>query len=69
VKLKGKGMRHVNGSARGDHHLVLRVVTPKAARAHGKRMAELFRELAELEGEEPSLEGRDLIDRVKDFFA
>jgi molecular chaperone DnaJ len=69
LKLKGKGMRQGNGSARGDHYLVLRVVTPKAQRAQGKKMNDLFRELAELEGEEPSLEGRDLFDRVKDFFA
>jgi len=32
-------------------------------------MDDLFLQLAEMEGEEPAPEGRDLLDRVKDFFA
>jgi molecular chaperone DnaJ len=69
LRMKGKGMSPVNGGARGDQYVILRVVTPRATRADGKKLAELFRRLEELEGEEPSLEGRDFIDRVKDFFA
>ncbi len=69
MRLKGKGMPSVNGTSRGDLHVILRVVTPRPSRADQKKMAELFRRLAELEGEEPGLESRDFIDRVKDFFA
>ncbi len=69
LRLKGKGMPSVNGSVRGDLYIILRVVTPRASRADQKRMAELFNRLAELEGEEPSLESRDFMDRVRDFFA
>jgi len=69
LRLKGKGMSSVNGAVRGDLYVILRVVTPRASRADNKKMAELFRRLAEVEGEEPSLEGRDFMDRVKDFFA
>ena len=55
-------------STRGDQIIVFRVVTPKAGR-NSKKMIEVFRQLEELEGDEPSLEGRDFINRVKDFFA
>ncbi|MCI0407101.1 MAG: molecular chaperone DnaJ, partial [Acidobacteria bacterium] len=68
VRLKGKGLPTPGSSGRGDQVVVLRVVTPSGGK-QGKKMDELFRQLAELEGEEPSLESRDLIDRVKDFFA
>jgi molecular chaperone DnaJ len=68
LRLKGKGLPSPGGSSRGDHIIVFRVVTPRPGR-HSKRMTELFRELAELEGESPSVEERDFIDRVKDFFA
>ena len=68
VRLKGKGLPTPGSSGRGDQVVVLRVVTPSPGK-QGKKMDELFRQLAELEGDEPSLESRDLIDRVKDFFA
>jgi len=67
LRLKGKGLPSANGSGHGDQYVVLRVVTPRPTRS--KKMKELFRELSTLEGEEPELEERDLIDRVKDFFA
>jgi molecular chaperone DnaJ len=69
LKLKGKGMRQINGPGRGDQYFVVRVVTPKSSRTQAKKLAEIFRQLSELEGEEPDLQGRDFIDRVKDFFA
>src|SRR5206468_4008639 len=68
LKLRGKGLPAPGTSARGDQIIVFRVVTPKAGR-NSKKMIEVFRQLEELEGDEPSLEGRDFINRVKDFFA
>jgi len=68
LRMKGKGMRSVNGSGRGDLYAVLRVVTPKPSRSN-KKLTEIFRQLADVEGEEPNLEDRDFMDRVKDFFA
>ena len=67
LKLKGKGLPAPNGSAPGDQYVTIRVVTPRPGR--NKRMKDLFRELEGLEGDEPDLEGRDFIHRVKDFFA
>jgi molecular chaperone DnaJ len=68
LRLRGKGLPSPGGGGHGDHVIVFRVVTPRPGR-HSKRMAELFRELSEIEGDAPSVESRDFIDRVKDFFA
>ena len=68
LRLKGKGLPSPGSSSRGDQIVLLRVVVPRPGR-QSKRMDQLFKELAEMEGEEPSLEGRDFLNRVKDFFA
>jgi molecular chaperone DnaJ len=68
VKIKGKGLPAPGSSSRGDQIVVLRVVVPRSGRGT-KAMDELFRQLESLEGEEPSAESRDFLDRVKDFFA
>ena len=66
LRLKGKGLPSPNGSARGDQFVTVRVVTPKPTR--DKKLREVFRQLADLEGEEPHVESGDFFDRVRDFF-
>ncbi|HEU5180586.1 MAG TPA: molecular chaperone DnaJ, partial [Candidatus Polarisedimenticolia bacterium] len=63
VKLKGKGLPAPGSSSRGDQIVVLRVVVPRSGRGT-KAMDDLFRKLETLEGEEPSAESRDFLDRV-----
>ena len=65
-RLRGKGMPSVNGPSRGDHFVTVRVVTPRPS---SKKIKDLFKQLAELEGEEPAVTGRAFIGKMKDFFA
>jgi molecular chaperone DnaJ len=67
LRVKGKGIPSPNGSARGDLYVTLRVVTPRPGR--DKKLKDLFRQLAEIEGDEPEIPAKDFFDRVKDFFA
>ncbi len=64
-RLRGKGMPSVNGSGRGDQYVTVRIVTPRPS---NKKMKDVFKQLAELEGDEPAVTGRDFIGKVKDFF-
>lgn len=45
IRLKGKGVKHVQGTARGDHYLRIKVVIPKNLTSHQKEL------LKEFEGE------------------
>lgn len=47
VRLKGKGVPHLNGGGRGDHLVMVHVVTPHSLT---ERQRELFRELAKTLG-------------------
>ena len=64
-RLRGKGVPHLRSTARGDMHVIARVVTPKRLTA---RQRELFEELAiELEGQHDS-EEKGFFNRVKEAF-
>lgn len=66
IRLKGKGVKHLRGSGRGDQHVVIAVKTPTKL---SDRERELLREFAALRGEH--LGGTDpkdkgFFDKVKD---
>lgn len=69
IRLKGKGVKHLRGSGRGDQHVVISVKTPTRLT---ERERELLREFAELRGEKVGLgEGsgpkeKGFFDKVKD---
>lgn len=66
IRLKGKGVKHLRGSGRGDQHVVIAVKTPTRLT---ERERELLREFAALRGEkvghhEPKDKG--FFEKVKD---
>ena len=63
IRLRGKGVPHLNGSGRGDHYVHVAVRVPMNL---SQEQRELLEKLAELEGEEP--DRPNLFDKVKDFF-
>jgi molecular chaperone DnaJ len=63
-RLKGLGVPALNGSARGDQQVTVRVRTPRRLSSEQR---ELFERLAELEGEETDEPG--LFDRVRNIFS
>lgn len=66
VRLTQHGMPNVRGGRRGDLVVHLKVVTPKNL---NKRQEELLRELAELEGTNPTPERTSWTERVFSFFS
>jgi len=66
IRIPGQGMPHVRSGRRGNLVVHLKVSTPKNLT---KRQEELFRELAELEGTNPSPESKSWAEAVYDFFA
>lgn len=67
VRLKGKGVKHLRGSGRGDQHVVIAVKTPTRL---SERERELLREFAALRGEKIGGGGdgkeKGFFDKVKD---
>ena len=68
-RLKGMGVPVVHSSARGDQHVIVKVVTPTNLSAEQKRLLEEF---ARLEKEQSEQNGknifRDLFEKTKDVF-
>ncbi len=68
-RLKGMGVPVVHSSARGDQHVIVKVVTPTNLSAEQKRLLEDF---ARLEKEQNEQNGknifRDLFEKTKDVF-
>jgi molecular chaperone DnaJ len=65
LRLTGQGMPHVRSGRRGNLVVHLKVSTPRNLT---KRQEELFRELAELEGTNPSPESKSWAESVFEFF-
>ena len=66
IRLKGKGVKHLRGSGRGDQHVVIAV---KVSTKLSPREKELLMELAELRGERAGVERKEdkgFFDKVKD---
>ena len=68
-RLKGMGVPVVHSSARGDEHVIVKVVTPSSLTAEQKRLLEEF---ARLEREQSEQNGnnifRNLFEKTKDVF-
>jgi len=64
-RLRGKGVRFLDGSDRGDHYVHMSVRVPTSLTEDQKRM---LQEFAATEGEEPAGE-KGVFDKVKDFFS
>jgi molecular chaperone DnaJ len=64
-RLKGKGIRDVQGYQRGDQHVRVLLETPTHLTA---RQKELLREFAELDGEETNPLTKGFFDKVKQLF-
>jgi molecular chaperone DnaJ len=64
-RLRGKGVKFVDGSGRGDHYVHVNVRVPTTL---SEEQRELLGKLAAAEGENPP-ETRGVLDKVKEFFA
>lgn len=63
IRLKGKGVKHLRGTGRGDQHVVVKVATPTKLSAREK---ELLREIAEIRGEKVNTPDKGFLGKVKD---
>lgn len=64
-RLKDKGIPHLRGHGRGDHHVRVKVVTPRQIT---ERQRELLAEFARLGGENINPEQKGFFKKVKDAF-
>ncbi len=64
-RLKGLGVPIVHSQARGDMHVLVKVVTPASLTT---RQRELLREFAEIEKQQDERGGQNLFDKIKDAF-
>lgn len=64
-RIKGHGIPHLRGNARGDQHVRVKVITPKKLT---DRQRELLAEFAKEGGEEISAEEKGFFKKVKDAF-
>ncbi len=62
-RIRGRGMPHLRGSGRGDLKVRVKLVVPKRL---NKRQKELLAEYARESGEEAGLEGKGILDFIKD---
>lgn len=65
LRLKGKGIRHLNSSGSGDQLVVVNLYTPTKLSSKERH---LFEELAGCEGVKPSAEEKTFFGKVKDAF-
>ena len=61
-RLRGKGVKNVQGYGQGDQHVIVKVITPKKLNAKQK---ELLREFAEISGDIPEEQSSSLFDKIK----
>jgi molecular chaperone DnaJ len=66
IKLKGKGVPHLNASGKGDLLVEIRVQTPTKL---SKQQRELMEQLSESMAIENAPHGRGIFDKVKDIFS
>lgn len=64
-RLKSLGVPIVHSQARGDMHVVIKVVTPASMTQHQK---DLMREFAEIEKAQNERSGHNIFDKIKDAF-
>jgi molecular chaperone DnaJ len=64
-RLKGLGVPIVHSQARGDMHVIIKIVTPANLT---QRQKELLREFAEIERQQNERGGHNLFDKIKDAF-
>ncbi|MFW5979798.1 MAG: molecular chaperone DnaJ [Halanaerobiales bacterium] len=65
LRLKNKGVPHLNGSGRGDQYIKTKVVIPKTLNNEQKKLLKNF---AEISGDEINPEKKGFFSRVKDAF-
>lgn len=64
-RLKGKGIKNVQGYGVGDQHVIIKVVTPKKLT---EKQKELLREFANISGDIPEEQSSSLFDKIKKKF-
>ena len=64
LRLKGKAVPHVDSSRRGDHYVIIRVITPRKL---SRREKELFQKLAEESGESVQID-KKFWEKLRDSF-
>lgn len=66
LRLAGKGMPHLKGNRMGDLLVQVRIDTPKKLTP---RQIELYRELKQIEDQQPQTQTKTFFDRIRDFFS
>ncbi|HOV79697.1 MAG TPA: molecular chaperone DnaJ [Bacillota bacterium] len=65
LRLKGRGIPHINGYGRGDQHVVIKVITPTRLT---DRQKDLLKEFARLGGEHHQAGDKSFFEKMKDAF-
>lgn len=65
LRLKGKGVPHLRDSARGDEHVIIKVLTPQNL---NQRQKELLKEFGEISGDKVNPEQKSFLDNLKNLF-
>jgi len=65
LRLRGKGIRHLNSTGHGDQLVIVNVYTPRKL---SETERSLFEELAKCEGIKPKAEEKSFFDKLKDAF-
>lgn len=66
-RIKGKGIKRLDGRGRGDQLIKVRVVVPKHMTGQQKKLLKEFEK--SMGGKTPSGKKKDFVSKVKDFFA
>jgi molecular chaperone DnaJ len=65
LRLRGKGIKHLNGAGSGDQLVIVNLFTPTKLSAEEKK---IFQQLAKCEGVKPKEHDRSFFNKVKDAF-
>lgn len=65
IRLKGKGIPHINGYGQGDQHVIVKVVTPTKL---NEKQKDILREFARLGGDQHQAGDKSFFEKMKDAF-
>jgi molecular chaperone DnaJ len=67
LRLKGKGLKDINGYGIGDQLIYVNIYTPKSVSSEEKEILEKLRDSPSFQPK-PSSDGKSIFDKMKDFF-
>lgn len=69
LKIKGKGIKNINGRGWGDHYVYVQVYTPTKINDEAKKLLLEFAKHADVNQNEKNKEGSSIFDKIKNIFS